>query len=149
MRHFQILPLCPQNRYINHKSGLKRCFLYWVVSPVEFRKLVVLCLLEVIFSLHLARQYWNSSSSFERMHTGCFYWSEKYLKGTFFSFESLGNFFCSFSAAKREHSWNATSALLFPDSWNCSGLAAMCCKRTAYVHEYRKFSTSCSWKWGF
>lgn len=84
--HFQILPLCPQNGYINHKSDLKRWFLYWVVSPVEFIKLVMLCLLEVSFCLNLARQHWNSSNSFRKMHTECFYWSEKHVKVTLFLF---------------------------------------------------------------
>lgn len=118
------------------------------MSPVEFIELVILCLLEVSFCLNLARQHWNSSSSFIRTHTGCFHWLEKYLKVTFFLFNP--SLISSIPALwLKECSQNATSALLFLDSWNNSKLAAICCKRTAYVYQYRKFSTSCSWKQGF
>lgn len=118
------------------------------MSPVEFIKLAMLCLLEVSFCLNLARQHWNSSNSFRKMRTECFYWSEKHVKVTLFLF-NLSWIFSVPDLCLKE-SVPEMSHLLSPFQTSESTLDWLqCVAKGLPIFEYQKFSTSCSGKRGF
>lgn len=95
------------------------------------------------FLFKFARLHWNSSDYFRRRHTACFYWWKKICEGhSIFNSSLLSSIPVLWL---RDFSWNATSALFFSDSWNYSGITAVCNKSL----QYWKLSSNCSWDQGF
>lgn len=113
-----------------------------MLSPVEFIKLVILCLLDANFCLNL--QHCTEILATVKRHGAYFYWQEKSIWRPLCLF-SIPHYFLLFLFCGWDCSWNAASAVFFSDSWNYSEITAMCNKSLWYW----KLSSSCSWQKGF